>query len=655
MPVLGRLKIAALEEVTMLSAQNLVVASILPLIGLLAGICMAESAGDAGVFDARVLPTSARPAWTRASGQADETVVGDRWVVRSPRNFMRGIDLGPARRSTGQENVVEVVWGTDCRNNAAADGFCIHTYGRRLRLQPIHRPNGADLLFTGSPNGLSPDIKDCHIDLSNAPNFDATKLNRYTIRWVTDGDDRFLFQLRVNGRKVAELPGTRLDVKRSSLSFEFRAGRQVIDEVRWDLNRGGRLLPSKDIAHAQKLLAAGHRQLFLDDAVVERMEGLNRVVNPPKKYAGNPVIRHHQKPWQTFRAQLYGTVLYIPEERRFKMWYLAGARFPGEKPICLNGRLCCPNFQMLGYAESEDGFDWTLPNLKLVEFDGSKENNLCRFSRENAEGVAVVYDVRDPDPQRRYKAFYWEHDSCGPKKYGTITPVNGMSVSFSADGKVWTNYSGNPVIDFASDTGQQALWDEARQRYVVYGRFNAGGRKIARAESVDFVLWSRPRLVFQTDAADRPGAQFYGMGITRYEGIYVGLPWMFRQGTTDRIDVQLAMSRDGIDWKRVGDRRTFIPNGKEGSFDAGCLFTASQPIQVVGDTIFIFYSGLRLDHEEPRPDRRDHPEYGEFSIGVATLRRDGFVSLDATDEPGILVTKPLLWPKASTQTPARGA
>ena len=73
------------------------------------------------------------------------------------------------------------------------------------------------------------------------------------------------------------------------------------------------------------------------------------------------------------------------------------------------------------------------------------------------------------------------------------------------------------------------------------------------------------------------------MGITRYEGIYVGLPWMFRQRTTNRIDVQLAMSRDGIAWKRAGGRETFIPNGKKGSFDAGCIFTASQPIQVVGD------------------------------------------------------------------------
>ena len=191
-----------------------------------------------------------------------------------------------------------------------------------------------------------------------------------------------------------------------------------------------------------------------------------------------------------------------------------------------------------------------------------------------------------------------------------------------------------------SDTGHQALWDRARKKYVAYGRFGAGGRKIARAESDDFVHWSPPRRVFAADAHDGRGVQFYGMGISLYEGIYVGLPWIFREGTTNRIDVQLATSRDGIEWKRAGNRQTFIPNGKKGGWDGGCIFTASQPIQLVGDTIFIFYSALTLDHEEPRPSRKTRPEYGESSIGVATLRRDGFVSLDAGENQGMLRTKP---------------
>ena len=602
--------------------------------------------GNVGSWDADVLPDKAKPAWRLVSGKASESIVDGKWVIRSPKNFCRKVDFGPIAPTEGQKNFVEFSWATDCKNNLAADGFSVSTQGRRFRLHPICRPNGDDLLLTGDRGGMAPDRKACHVDLSALDEFDATKLNRYRIRWVTAADDKYGFELSVNGKRIGLLPGEIMPNSSTALmAFEFRSGTHRIDSLRWQLNHGGTSITSRRVRAAQILVAKGCRQLFLDDVMVHKMKGLRRVVHQPKKYAKNPMIRHHQKPWQTFRAQLYGTVLYIPEEKRFKMWYLAGPRFPKEKPIRVNGRLVCPNFQLLGYAESKDGFHWELPDLGLVDFNGSKKNNLCRISRENAEGVAVVYDPSDRDPKRRYKAFYWEHDNCGPRKFDPVTPVNAMSVSFSADGKAWTNHPGNPVIGLASDTGHQALWDPSRKKYVVYGRFGAGGRKIARSESDDFIRWSPPKLVFQTDGNDGRGAQFYGMGISLYEGIYVGLPWMFRQGTTDRIDVQLAASRDGISWKRAGDQKTFIPNGPKGNWDGGCIFTAAQPIQRVGDTIYIFYSGTLLNHEEPRPSRERHPEYGESSIGVATLRRDGFVSLAARETPGVLVTESFEWPK----------
>ena len=119
---------------------------------------------------------------------------------------------------------------------------------------------------------------------------------------------------------------------------------------------------------------------------------------------------------------------------------------------------------------------------------------------------------------------------------------------------------------------------------------------------------------------------------------------MFWEHTTNRLDVQLASSRDGIRWQRAAGRETFIPNGKRGSWDGGCIFTAAQPLQVKDDTIYIFYSGLSLNHEEPRPSRWEHPQYGESSIGVATLRRDGFVSLRAGDKSGRLRTRAFDWP-----------
>ena len=288
------------------------------------------------------------------------------------------------------------------------------------------------------------------------------------------------------------------------------------------------------------------------------------------------------------------------------MWYLAGAQLPFKEPIFVDKQKRIPNFQLVGYAESQDGFDWQLPDLGLVDYNGSTENNICRIARTNAEGIAVVHDLLDPDPNRRYKAFHWEHSSS--RKDIPDVSVNDMSVSFSANDKDWTDHPSNPVIDLGSDSGQQTLYDPYINKYVAYGRFGAGGRKVARAESDDFVNWSSPQLVFQANPADGARTQVYGMGISLCEGVYVGLPWMFHEGTSWKIDVQLATSRDGMQWARVAQGTPFIPNEPDESWDTGIIFTASQPLQVVGDWIFIFYSACIHDHKwhgrTQRPRRR---------------------------------------------------
>ena len=400
----------------------------------------------------------------------------------------------------------------------------------------------------------------------------------------------------------------------------------------------------------QAQVARGHRQLFLDDVFIEHTKGLARTLHQPRKHTANPVIRQGQTAWNEYRSQLYGTVLYFPKERKFKMWYLSGAKLPGRRPIKLNGQSRIPNFQLVGYAESTDGFKWELPRLGLVEYNGSRDNNICKIARTNVEGIAVLHDPRDADPQRRFKAIYWEH-SAGPRD--PYPGISGISYSYSADGKEWRDDPGNPAIPHGSDTGQQLVWDETLSRYVAFGRFNAGGRKVARSESQDMVRWSKPQLVFSADGEDRPGTEIYGMGISRYEGLYVGLPWIFHASTSQRIDVQLTMSRDGHAWHRVAGRRVFIPNGAPGSWDAGLIFTASQPIQVKDDRIFIFYSASEHDHDydylHKDPQKGTEAWLKKFrkvgtSIGVATLRRDGFVSLDAEAGGGELITKPLLWP-----------
>ncbi|GIS62652.1 MAG: hypothetical protein CM1200mP2_48770 [Planctomycetaceae bacterium] len=344
---------------------------------------------------------------------------------------------------------------------------------------------------------------------------------------------------------------------------------------------------------------------------------------------------------------MYGTVLYIPEEKNLQDVVLAGPVFP-TRLRSARWETGGSQFPDAAYAESRDGLNWTLPDLGLVSFNGSRHNNLCRFSGKTPRG-SEWFTIRMTRIRQTVQGIL----------LGALGPQPTQDPRGCRD-----------QCDVGQLLGRRQELDQspgqpghsAGQRYRPPGLVGsvpkglrglrtvpgAGGRKIARSESRDFINWSPSQLVFAADAADtksrggRP--QFYGMGTTIYEGTYIGLPWLFWENSSNRLDVQLASSRDGIHWQRAGNRQTLIPNGKRGTWDGGCIFTASQPLQVKDDTIYIYYSGLSLDHEEPRPSRRARPEYGESSIGVATLRRDGFVSMRAGEKPATLVTGLFQWP-----------
>ncbi len=391
------------------------------------------------------------------------------------------------------------------------------------------------------------------------------------------------------------------------------------------------------------------RHMFIDDHEIATCKGLIRVVNQPVKHPRNPVVKC-EHPWEMLGIQTYGTMIYDEVDELYKMWYLTHAG-PSSERIHIDGIERLANMTLLAYASSCDGISWDKPDLGQVEFEGSIHNNLLRIGRLNVEGASILLEYGDPDPSRRYKAFYWEHGSGGihPMGNGYLWSKgegDGMWVSFSSDGIHWSNYEGNPVINLDSDTGQSVVWDPRIRRYVAYGRFGAGGRKVARSESPDFIRWTEPKLVLEPDATDGVDTQFYGISVTIHEGIYIGLLWIFHiepkghlGGGKDvgTIDVQLVSSRDGINWKRVGDRQVFIPNGPEGEWDSRIIQAACRFI-TLGDEHSIYYNATTCEHGKAGARRNSE-------IGLATLRRDGFVSLDAGFDEGVIVSKSFTKPQ----------
>jgi len=375
----------------------------------------------------------------------------------------------------------------------------------------------------------------------------------------------------------------------------------------------------------------GLRQLFLDDFIIERTENLRRVLNQPVKHSDNPVLcREH--PWEGRRVQVYGTALYDPDERLFKMWYLSIPRAARET-VRVNGQERPGHATLLAYATSKDGVHWEKPSLGLVDFEGSTENNLLMPEGYNVEGASILYEPSGPDPSRRYKAWYWDHGR-GPLVlhegvliYGEDERT-GMYVAFSGDGLHWTPYEGNPVIKTYSDTGQCVLWDPELQRYVAYGRLGFG-RRVARTESPDFIHWSEPQLVLEPDAQDG-GCQFYGIAVDLYQRLYVGLLWIMHPEVERlaTLDVQLVTSRDGIHWERAANREVFLPNGPSGAFDAADIRTACHAV-VLDDRILIYYAGASGKHGSG----------SSMEIGLATLRLDGYASLNGGAAGGAVLTK----------------
>ena len=355
-------------------------------------------------------------------------------------------------------------------------------------------------------------------------------------------------------------------------------------------------------------------QLFVDDFLIQEMEGVTRALHTPKKASENPVLVP-DRPWEGGLSLEAGTVLYDPSKGVFRMWYNALAS--REKPDLVES-LC--------YATSVDGVNWDKPKLGLVEFQGSRENNIL-FLGSNWYH-AVLRDELDPDAARRYKLLYWqsrERSRCG------------IWAAFSADGIRWEQHPNNPVVP-CSATGDtfSLMQDLNSKHFYLYNKSRIRPlRKVSRMVSTDFVHWKGERLVLEPDESDGPDTEFYSMVVFSYGSQYLGFLRLFHT-YSQLMDVQLASSRDGIDWQRSARRRVFLPlgfmrneyGGK--SFDSG-MNSALAPV-IKDDQLWIYYPGFDNLHNAPALDH-----YGK--IGLARLRLDGFCSLDTTSR-GHVLTRP---------------
>ncbi len=370
----------------------------------------------------------------------------------------------------------------------------------------------------------------------------------------------------------------------------------------------------------------GPWQLFLDDYLIQERSGVARRYHPFEKHAANPVLKPDQ-PWEGEVAYLFGSVL--PNESRtgYRMWYHTHR---GYRNL---------------YATSEDGVHWIKPKLGIAEFNGSRANNIFIERPKESHLPIVIHTPWDADPNRHYKLIYYDYGRTDAKH-----PVSGFYGAYSADGVHWSKELSEPVLPDPGDIGN-FVWDPNRGRYIGYAKIFAAVRGFRRrsigfTSTRDFEHWPPTELILAPDEvddrwveSDRQHTDFYGLAAFPYESMYLGFLWVFRisEGTNDGpIHLELVSSRDGIRWKRQeGDRPPILALGPSGSWDGGMLHTATQPV-INGDTIHLFYGASDQTHESSIAGG-----WGNCAIGLATLRKDGFASLDAGAEIATITTRPI--------------
>ena len=389
------------------------------------------------------------------------------------------------------------------------------------------------------------------------------------------------------------------------------------------------------------------RQLFLDDYLIASLDNVQRKVNSARKHLANPLI-DNDKPWEG-RGPVFHTVMRDEKTGKFRMWYSGYHNFELPSGTTVRWPTC--------FAESDDGVTWHKPNLGLFQYGGSKANNIVILK---GGMFGLIHDDRESDPKHRYKAVVW-HDWRDPR--GAV-PREGYYLYNSPDGIHWKQTREQPLALNQNRTqpgiGDTSLffWDKRLRRYVCYTKIlfrNPTMRTSGMMESDDLIHWSRPRMTIFPDALDDPDTQIYQHYSFQYESMWVGL---IRVMHTELIDesrkqtvVELTASRDGRHFTRVGRRETLIPLGAADEWDPHYHAPTSPPIRV-GDELWIYYYSMPLlDPKKVGPKKAQAAQVSR--IGLATLRRDGFVSLDAGAKPGKVVTRPLTFKGRSLRVNAQ--
>ncbi len=389
----------------------------------------------------------------------------------------------------------------------------------------------------------------------------------------------------------------------------------------------------------------GQTLFAFDNVSIPFTRSLKLEMNAPEKYSGNPVLARG-KPGETdsWAIHFYGSVI-REKGGKFRMWYVGTGDERGQ-----NIQHDTSLWRVL-YAESDDGLHWVRPKLGLVDYRGSKENNIVKLDPFlGTINVKVLYEPEDPDPSRRYKMVIHAHWMRDTARHGTLAPYA------SADGYTWKLLAENITPDRHTEMPRSQLilpdvhFEPAGGLYKWDGFYYAVGQnpipaarpyhaRIARSyRSSDFVQWSQTsnvNFVRHTQyiaeyGRNNEGKQTHeGISVWNRGNVLLGMygQWEGAKTWPDiTINQGFVISNDGLNFREPAQEWTFLKIGPDGTWDEGGLMQG-QGFHNVGDKTYIYYGSGDLRtwtaYKKPIPPRG--------SVGLATLPRDRFGDLSVYD------------------------
>jgi len=377
-------------------------------------------------------------------------------------------------------------------------------------------------------------------------------------------------------------------------------------------HRGELFGPDKVYLPNEPIKLGFRKHVFIDEVIVDRKRNIKLTVNPPtepvitdvRTRGDTPIFDHEGKVWMV-RTPGYGSA---------------------EGNITL--------------LTSEDGIHFEKPEVGVIEYDGSKKNNLL-LTHVPCWGRFFKDTNPNAHPEERFKFTGW-------------IAHRGIYMYMSPDGIHWRRNE-TCMLPLVSGGGCETFWDDQRGVYINLlkrdGSYNTG----------DFPAAGRGATLFETREAakawpmiDIPNPYYEGWPYPAVtgEGVTVMGPNLFNLnlGHVFRTrarkypwapdtyvaflarnhQTELAVSRNGIHW-HIYD----APN------DPPYL---PRKVQVGGKQVGLGWVTDGLIRRGDLIWQYSNPERSPRGKTVRFLQRlDGFVSLDAGEQTGTIITRPLIF------------